>query len=495
MGGLSLVLSFLFEFLKGKEAMGIRDHQTPDLFIKALRRHVPGFMEIDPTLQVRMADFIWVADRRTRAHETQAGNSSFGYKELENAFGRGQFKILNDSLGIFVVTEKWSKVNHTTKGYRLTELVQRVKDQYLFPPMSVVKLVAKSSELESDEVTAMISMDARKIVRLPNVLAAKDTDGNTAKAWRNTKLVKSVPVNLPVMYDMQRKLSEMLTCPNEDMFAQADADYIETRLESIGQLIVLANTDVAGRGYVAHRYMEQSTGRIGGQGISLQNAPRIVRKAALHGMFDYDIENCQYAIFSHLARQYGFPCFAIDHYLANKSKTREGLALRIGISIGDVKTVLLALMFGSPLSPREENAIPQAIGRDKALLLYEDAEFAAIANDIKAGRKMILAKWPDRTLRTLKNAMGKTISIKAGAPKKLAHLLQGIEADALRAVLRAFGGAIVLPVHDGFVSLEKLDVKLVEQVIFDATGINLKVHEERISISADFEFTKVLKAA
>jgi len=477
--------------------MGVRDHQVPESFVKTLRRHLPGFMTLTPVQQVRMAHYIWITGGKARSHDTLKGCTSFSYKELEDAFERGQFNILNDRLGVFDVTEKWSKVRHTTKGYRLSAAVQDIKDQYLsghVPVPAPSGNPAVSGAGASKPIT-LLSMNARPIVTLPNVLAAKDTNENTATAWRDVKLTRLVPVNLAAMQDMHRQLAQMITSPEKDLFADASSDDIAFRLESLGQLIVLANTESAGPGKIAHRYMEQSTGRLGGQGISLQNAPRIVRKAALHGMFDYDIENCHYAIFAHLAKQYGSPCSAIDRYLANKAETRSGIALRVGIAIDQVKTALLALMFGSPLSPREENAIPQAIGRDKAIQLYKDAEFAAIADDIKAGRKLILANWLDRTPRTLQNAMGKTISLKETPAKKLAHILQGIEANALRAVLRAFGDDVLLPVHDGFVSRVELDEDRIEQVIFDETGINLKVSGERMSIPANLEFTKVLKAA
>lgn len=471
--------------------MRVRDYQVPETFVKMLRRCVLGFARLEPKIQARMAHFVWVAGCKARSHITLEGHASFCYQELETAFGRGQFNALNKRLGIFEVTEEWSTVFHTTKGYRLSALVQKAKDQYLSSHVSMYSACGASAR----EPIALLSMDARPVVTLPQVLAAKDTDGNTATAWRGIKLPQLVPVDLVTMQHMYRHLAKLPMSPEADLFADASPAQIALRLESLANLIVLATTESAGLGKIAHRYMEQSTGRLGGLGISLQNAPRIVRKAALHGMYDYDIENCHYAIFSHLAKQYGAPCLAIDSYLAKKSETREGIARRVGITVDQVKTALLALMFGSPLSPRKENAIPQAIGRDKAFQLYKDDEFLAIANDIKAGRKIILANWPDRTSRTLKNSMGKTISVKETSAKKLAHILQGIEASALRAVLGVFGEVIVLPIHDGFVSSVPLNVEHVEQIILEATGIPLKVAGERISIPANLEFTKLLKAA
>jgi len=69
------------------------------------------------------------------------------------------------------------------------------------------------------------------------------------------------------------------------------------RIESVGQLIRLANTNIAGRGFIIHRYAEFKTGRLYASGVSFQTAPRLIRKAALHSLYDYDMENCHYSIF------------------------------------------------------------------------------------------------------------------------------------------------------------------------------------------------------
>jgi len=450
--------------------MSARSRLTAESFIEALRLRVPHFVEINPTHQVKMAYFISMAGTKGRTHKTQAGNSSFGKHELDNAFGKGEFKVLNDRLGIFEVDHHYSKANHITKGYRLTEHVQNIKERFeLIDPVL------------PNEATSLVSFDGRKITRLPNVLASKDTAGNTATAWSGIPITALVPVNVTAICDVQRRLNlAMLACMSEGRLTTEVDEHFEIRIRSAGQINEMSNTDVAGYGFILHRFVEQKAGRIGGQGISLQGAPREVRSAALCGNYDYDIENCHYAIFRHLSLQFGVPCPAIDHYLANKSAIRSGIAKRVGISIKQTKNCLLMIMYGSPLSPREENAIPEEIGVEKAKVLYKDEEFVAIADDIRAGRKQILAKWPDRTRSYLMNAMGKSVKLTETPAIKLAHLLQGIEANALRAVLRTFGTVIILPIHDGFVSSVKLDVDRVEKVLLEATGIALEVSEQQI---------------
>lgn len=64
---------------------------------------------------------------------------------------------------------------------------------------------------------------------------------------------------------------------------------------------------------------------------------RIIRKAALHGLWDYDIENCHFAIFSQLAAKYGYQADAVRDYINRKNDIREGIASRVGIRTEQAK--------------------------------------------------------------------------------------------------------------------------------------------------------------
>jgi hypothetical protein len=273
------------------------------------------------------------------------------------------------------------------------------------------------------------------------------------------------------------------------LFMDAPDVDVAYRLEILGQLIKLAQTDVAGRGFIVHRYAEGRTGRLYARGISLQTAPRIIRKAALHGLYDYDVENCHYAIFSQLAARFDCECAAIGHYLTHKNEVRESIAKAVGISIGQAKMCLLALMFGARLSEWEGNAIPEAIGI-RAKVLFENAQFMAIANEILDGRRVILSRW-DKRRTTLLNDMGRAVNLDEPANVRLAHIIQGLEAKALRAAINLYPDEVVLLMHDGFVSKRALDVQLIEKAMYADTGIRLEVAGELITLPADLDFSKV----
>jgi hypothetical protein len=89
-----------------------------------------------------------------------------------------------------------------------------------------------------------------------------------------------------------------------------------------------------------------------------------------------------------MAKQFGVECHAVNRYLADKNQTRRRIAESVGIEVDQAKVCLLALMYGARLSLRPDNAIPEAIGVEKARRLYADPTFAAIAKDLReAGRR------------------------------------------------------------------------------------------------------------
>lgn len=455
--------------------MGVRDYWVPESFIQAMRQGVRGFKQLPQDHQVRLAFYVWIAGTSRRRHKKQEGYMSIGYMDLEQAFGRGGFKAINDALNIFEVTSNWWYSKKLTKAYRPSDHVQAVKDKYLAQARP--------------KITRLITLDGQAIRTLPEPVASKDLDGVTATAWREAKPFNAIPVDLDKMRELYDHLERMPVRKTGDLFIDAEADDVAYRLEILGQLLRLAHTDVAGRGFISHRYAEGRTGRLYARGISLQTAPRIIRKAALHGLYDYDIENCHYSIFCQLAERYNYECHSIKHYLAHKDEIREGIAKSAGITKEQAKMCLLALMFGARLSEWQDNAIPQAIGA-RAGNLFADARFKGIANNVIEGRQIILENWPKRRT-TLLNDMGRSVSIKEPSNVRLAHIIQGLEAKALRAAIRLYPDEVVLLMHDGFVSKRALDVPLIEKAIYEDTGLRLEVAGGLITLPADLDFSKV----
>ena len=80
------------------------------------------------------------------------------------------------------------------------------------------------------------------------------------------------------------------------------------------------------------------------------------------------------------------------------------------------------------------------------------------------------------------NAAGKGIAVEKSAPQRLAHLVQGVEALMLAVVVGLYGEDIALIQHDGWTSLQRLDVRRIEDRIHEETGFRVRLSEEQLSL-------------
>ena len=250
-------------------------------------------------------------------------------------------------------------------GYKLSPLVAEIKERYLRP--------RKRAPIQ------LIDSQGRALRALPQPVAAKTKNSNnqeiTATAWKDAKPLNKIPVDMEILRALYTHLQHMMQQDTDDMFAHAQQEDYRYITEAVSQLLIMAQTDVAGQGYIMHRYTEARSGRLYAKGVSLQTTPRLIRQAALHGLYEYDFENCHYSIFSQLAAKYGLETEAISYYLTNKKAVREKLAEDIGISLDQVKMCLLAIMYGARDNTWHESAIPNEIGPINAQALYSHPLF------------------------------------------------------------------------------------------------------------------------
>ena len=255
-------------------------------------------------------------------------------------------------------------------------------------------------------------------------------------------------------------------------------------IEMIGKISRMATTEVAGKGHMAHSYEQAKSGRLYPVGISLASAQGVVKDAALTGNWEYDIANCHYAIFAQMAAQAGFECPVISRYLVKKDETRNAIALEAKITPRQAKTCLVALMYGARTSTWRENAIPSEIGVDAAKRLYKSPVFIGIDKEIKKARGIILSKCARTPKGWIKNAFGKSVAGTVKQAPQMAHLLQGVEAKALQAVINLHPDDVILAQHDGFVSSRQLDVVSLSAAIASATGYHLVLEEKCLKADA-----------
>jgi hypothetical protein len=453
-----------------------RDEAIPADFLDHLRRYVRPLANEQMRVQMNVARMLWFGSYRNREHVKYDGFLSYTHNELDGWFGRRKFKAINERLGLFDITH-WSWEGKFTKGYRMTAETALTLERYF--------------KRRREDVTAMLFGDGSELKTTPPAIASKDARGRTTTAWPEAAGLRLVPVNI----DQMKVLREWLKRELKDgegrlglFTGSLHRARLERLLDDVRHLIRLAQTKPAGRGYVAHRYVQASSGRLYAKGWNLQNAGSIVKQAALAGMWEYDFANCHYSILMQMAAQFDCQCEAIQHYLDNKRMVRESIAFDAQIGIDQAKVCLLAIMYGARQTLWPTNAIPSEIGTEAAERLFGVDLFAGIHADIQRARRAIVKAWPRDRQGRVTNLFGRSIGGKQAPEEILAHLIQGVEASALQGILTLYPQEIVLVQHDGFAAEQRLDCGAIEQAAATATGYGFKVEEKRITLELDNYF-------
>ena len=379
-------------------------------------------------------------------------------KLREEWFGRGSFERDNQQLGLFKVGSGYSKAEASTKPYQLTEMASRTCGDYL--------------EAAVERPTDLITATGRHIRRPPRngAIYSRDSKGQPAKARFQMRF--AIPVNVGNILNYLAYLKSL------------NLNSTRERITDLQKFIKLQSNTVTDSGTIPMSYVETPAGRLQGQSKHLQNVPRDVRNAALAGCWDYDIENCHFAIFVQLAKRHGYECPAIRQLLCHKKMIRQFIGETIGIAPEQAKTCLLALLYGAVCSESHMATIPKMIGRGKAGRLYRNAWFQSIKDEVKEGRHITL-KAQRRFRGKITNAMGKYIDAGNESVRLLAHLLQGIEAKMLNIVGELRGDSLVLLMHDGFVSDKQLDKAAIEGEILAQTGFAVSLEENHLEEFSD----------
>lgn len=453
--------------------MASRSEIVPEDFINHLRKSVPGFKEEQCEHQFELARMVWLGANKDRQHSHFKGYMTFSSVELEKKFGRSNFKKINARLNFFITTAYWSKVDHLTRGFQFGAEVSIAVTEYLaLPPW--------------ETTTKLLMADGKSLKTVPAEILSKDKLDVTTRAWVNAKKLSPVKVDLNELLKLQKKFQTVCGQWRSSEDFESDAVYpvldsCELAIKMIVRFRRMAMTGVAGIGHIVHHYQEAQSGRLYPLGISLASAQTVIKDAALTGNWEYDISNCHFAILVQMAATFDYACPAITDYLNNKAETRRVIAEAAGITVRQAKSCLVALLYGARASTWHENAIPRQIGKLAAERLYALPLFKDLQHDIQLARNVILSKCARSPKGGLKNAFGKSIP---GTTKKealIAHLLQGVEATALQAVINEHPDDIILVQHDGFVSSRPLDVGALSKAISAATGYDLKLEERRLA--------------
>ena len=458
--------------------------QFDEAFLRYLGRYLPGFKQYPKGVRLALCSMIYEAPTRYRAHSHHEGYSRFTWQELERSFGRGGFSGINENLGLFEVlkadgSETWSKMEERTKAYMLTEQVSTIRENFL-------------KGCFRRGATKLLTQDGKYLQNIPaTAMAAKNADGQNRRGFKSLPVEARVPVNLvqikKLMVDIEARLSARRAgLVQEELFSKVPNIQFLKALHQDAAMVVSKARHEGWHGYVLHRYFEIESGRVYADGVAnLQSCYRVLREAAMTGLYDIDIENCHYSILAQMAASHGYQCTEVQDYLDNKDPLRKSLAADFGISVRQVKDALIALIYGAKFSFRAKDALPKIFNKDTRLAsrVYQHPKFLALRNDIAEARAVVLQA-QEVTRGTIKNLRGLTINLKeSNERQQLAHLLQGVEVVALEAAHSLYPNEIVLLQHDGFTATCPLDTERINAAILEATGYRLEVEQKTIQVN------------
>lgn len=473
----------------------------------------PTLKQLDRPKSSVIASLVWAHCDSKKAYTHASGRGFFieGSK-LRSALGESYLDILSKS-GLVTFDSEYDYKAKQTRRYELTKAAHDFIDSYHSSSNKKGALVAVkingAIEKQRKPRQAVLSRDSagnhsKNKLRI-NPVVRIDTDSleslRKALAAHKDRLLHGVaPYHIT---DEYRLIGEAIANkPNDKAI-----DYVLRRFNQAVKLIHLARGNIElPEGCIFQMYQECVTGRLYGYSEHLQNAPREVRHAALSGQYDYDFDNCHYAILHQLAQKLNIHTPHITEYLQHKKFHRARLANELGVDEKLIKKCLIALIYGAALKTKpysrrtgsgeikkESPAILNVLGENKATALISDAFFAGLSQDIKRAGKAVVESYRNPSNGKLINALGKSNKKSKNNSGKdkgvsvsdlLAHILQGYEAKMLSIAVELFGDKITLLQHDGFTSPDKaLDVKLLSSEIEKQTGLNMTLTIERIGLA------------
>ena len=435
--------------------------QIKDGFIKYLEKVIPGFDQEIKKLQV--AQMLWMMIEPSRRHSHHANSINIGSRELRKLFGKSpSFKDINREVAsryfrVHIHKNNAGKESHN-QGYEPSPWMMVALDEYLSGDSGASNLL--------DE-------NGRRINKPKPAISSLTKDKNPTVGWKGAYVPNLVSININNMRHIElyfRRRYEASILNIFDFDDMSPVAYAKRILCSAGLRDLATNINFPGQ--IPHRYVQAKSGRLYTEGLSLQNCPKEIRVAALEGCWDYDISCCHFAILEQMAARFGINCPTIKSYVMDKRTFREVIAREVGISVEHAKGVLTSTIYGSIQSIRPIDAIPKLIGIPASKMLYKNETYRLIKNEIKDAVNRIYLKHPTHRGMYI-NDFHLGMSKKENKKTVLAHLLQGVEARALKSSIEGLGDNLVLLQHDGFTTRNPIDKNSLERRVLEATGYGL----------------------
>jgi DNA-binding winged helix-turn-helix (wHTH) protein len=392
-------------------------------------------------------------------------SSTFNSRELADVLGDAYREALQPFFEFPSTNEGYSRKYKTTKPYVLNE-----------------RTVEKLTEIWRNGL-------ATRVVNRANDadLTAGDLPSNGV--LRPKKAGIEVPSLIPMSLDHINQLIEADESLG-DARGRSVALHVRRRFVRRLRTLYLVRQYVRLLGGVPNLYADtekpdwrtDGNGRLYGLGdFHIQRCPRDLRPLLLRGTgwIDADFKACHPSVFVALATAYGIAVPTWQDYLANRKVRVEELAEAIEVRPSKIKRVLLALLYGQPLSASSKGQLMDVVGKEGVDRLKSNAFYTALRKELRRARPVIIEQ--HRKGYQITNAVGKQkairkesvkqkTEIKTRKPKRkrvhprklLSHIITGYEAWVLRAAVDYTPDTKVL-IHDGFITANKPDLTELEK--------------------------------
>jgi hypothetical protein len=259
------------------------------------------------------------------------------------------------------------------------ENIQGDKDSHLMSSYTPYDFLGKVLvEFLEDPTPIDLMVNGKRMKLPPNPILSRAASDDPAvthpkkSKWQGISPSPHMPVNQTALQEFSRKT--------------ADA---RQRMSALRLLKLSRNTMCPGQ--IPVLYEQKSTGRLTEVLFGLQNNEREVISAALHGMWDYDLQNAHFSIFSAWAKKLGHATPVVDQYVRHKAEIRIDLRDHCQSNLDDIKQSLISLMYGAPLNANPKFAsIPKRLGVDEAKLFISHPFVKSLKKEISSIGKYIV---------------------------------------------------------------------------------------------------------
>ncbi|MFV1944189.1 hypothetical protein VPH49_25730 [Pseudomonas luteola] len=462
----------------------------PESLIDHLASHDPIIASLPRKQQAALASYLFNSDTKRYRHRESEDLQCLFWKDLRNVF-RGEFHNINERLGHWFILEIEARHHEgIARGFRVAEHAYALLEEWAFTAGTADRLVNCLGEPMKKPRTAINTLTAngsKSRFRGGPIQAYVPVDGDALHGLVSACHAWRAGTPAPAGFEWAHAAWNTLEAKTDRR--KASRRVREVLLSTL-KMYILAGGSAAKSFAVPVVYTEVESGRLYADGFTPQGCVRETKKAAFRGCWEYDGENMHWQLLYKLAKraQPSLELPEIENYLRAKPFVRKRIANVAGITENEAKEVLISLIFGASIkSDDPAAAIPEIVGMEKLPALREAVKL--LCRDMNKARDVVLEDYRERSRKQyrskgLVNDAGRTLNTTSATPnrkaKELAHILQGLESEILRACINYAGESVVLLQHDGFTSSVRLSLAGLKKAVEEHVGMTIEIEETQL---------------